>query len=217
MSTKNEILFHNATFVTKKQHLPRFTLDILQSIVKKVKDVYDGHMQFGMENTENHVFVEIRYDIGYPGSFRDPKPATVRIFGDDGNLIEELNLMKTPSGFVDYVNKFWTTKKWLCAIKFEYNNATARNKNKLYENIIVIYRNTKSDAVSRPTYTDNKYAVKYAITKVKPSIRTSRKPVATKSITVDSLNGRKTVPAKNTVSKLVGVRPTKKCNFKKFI
>lgn len=33
----------------------------------------------------------------------------------------------------------------------------------------------------------------------------------------DHLNGRKTSSPKNTVSKMVGVRPTKKCNFKKLI
>ena len=175
-------------------------------------------MQFEMKNVENRVFVEIRYDIGYPGRFSDPKPTNILIFSD-GNVTEEQNLMKTPSGFVEYINKFWTTKKWLCTIKFEYNNEAVNTKKRSmpYENIKVIYRNTKSDAISKPNYTDNKYGVKYAITKVKPSIRTSRKAVTTKKTTVDSLNGRKTSSPKNTVSKMVGIRPTKKCNFKKLI
>ena len=215
MSTKKETLLHDVVFTTKNQYLPRITLTILEAIAKKFKDEYGGYMEFEMENLENFTTVKIRYDIGYPGRFNDPKPTNIRIFPYGDRLSEELNLMKTPSEFVDYINKFWATKKWLCVIKYE--TAITRNTKKISETMKVIYRNTKSDAVLRPTYTDNKYAVKYAITKVKPSIRTSRKPVATKSITVDSLNGRKTVPAKNTVSKLVGVRPTKKCNFKKLI
>lgn len=215
MSTKKETLLHDVVFTTKHQYLPRITLTILEAIAKKFKDEYGGYMEFEMENLENFTTVKIRYDIGHPDRNRYPKRTNIRIFPHGDRLSEELNLMKTPSGFVDYINKFWATKKWLCVIKYE--TPITRNTKKISETMKVIYRNTKSDVVSRPTYTDNKYAVKYAITKVKPSIRTSRKPVATKSITVDSLNGRKTVPAKNTVSKLVGVRPTKKCNFKKLI
>ena len=215
MSTKKETLLHDVVFTTKHQYLPRITLSVLEAIAKKFKDEYGGYMEFEMENLENFTTVKIRYDIGYPGRFNDPKPTNIRIFPHGDRLSEELNFMKTPSGIVDYINKFWATKKWLCVIKYE--TAITRNTKKISETMKVIYRNTKSDVVSRPTYTDNKYAVKYAITKVKPSIRTSRKPVATKSITVDSLNGRKTVPAKSPFSKMVGVRPTKKCNFKKLI
>ena len=95
----------------KHQYLPRITLSVLEAIAKKFKDEYGGYMEFEMENLENFTTVKIRYDIGYPGRFNDPKPTNIRIFPHGDRLSEELNLMKTPSGIVDYINKFWATKK----------------------------------------------------------------------------------------------------------
>lgn len=215
MSIKKETLLHNVVFTTKNQYLPRITLTILESIAKKFKDEHGGYMEFEMENLETFTTVKIRYDIGYPGRFNDPKPTNIRIFPHGDSLSEELTLMKTPSGFVDYINKFWTTKNWLCVIKYE--TAITRNTKKISEKMKVVYRNTKSNVVLKPGYIDNKTTAQYVLTKVKPSIRTSRKAVATKKTTVESLKGRKTSSPKNTVSKLVGIRPTKKCNFKKLI
>ena len=215
MSTKKETLLHNVVFTTKHQYLPRITLSILETIDKKCRDGYDGYMEFEMENLENFTTVKIRYNIGHPGLFNDPKPTNIRIFPYVDTMSEDLDLMKTPSGFVDYINKFWTSKKWLCVIKYE--TPITRNAKKISEKMKVVYRNTKSNVVSKPVYIDNKTTAQYVLTKVKPSIRTSRKAVTTKKTTVDSLNGRKTSSPKNTVSKMVGVRPTKKCNFKKLI
>ena len=215
MSIKKETLLHNVVFTTKHQYLPRITLSILETIDKKCRDGYDGYMEFEMENLENFTTVKIRYNIGHPGLFNDPKPTNIRIFPYVDTMSEDLDLMKTPSGFVDYINKFWTSKKWLCVIKYE--TPITRNAKKISEKMKVVYRNTKSNVVSKPVYIDNKTTAQYVLTKVKPSIRTSRKAVTTKKTTVDSLNGRKTSSPKNTVSKMVGVRPTKKCNFKKLI
>ena len=215
MSIKKETLLHNVVFTTKHQYLPRITLSILETIDKKCRDGYDGYMEFEMENLENFTTVKIRYNIGHPGLFNDPKPTNIRIFPYVDTMSEDLDLMKTPSGFVDYINKFWTSKKWLCVIKYE--TSITRNAKKISEKMKVVYRNTKSNVVSKPVYIDNKTTAQYVLTKVKPSIRTSRKAVTTKKTTVDSLNGRKTSSPKNTVSKMVGVRPTKKCNFKKLI
>ena len=215
MSTKKETLLHNVVFTTKHQYLPRITLTILEGIAKKFKDEYGGYMEFEMENLENFLTIKIRYDIGQPGRFNDPKPLNIRIIPYGDTMSEDLDFMKTPSGFVDYINKFWANKKWLCVIKYE--TPITRNTKNIGETTKVVYRNTKSNVVSKPVYIDNKTTAKYVLTKVKPSIRTSRKAGATKKTTVDSLNGRKTSSPKSPFSKMVGVRPTKKCNFKKLI
>ena len=197
------------------KYVGKITAEMLYSIANKSEPLHK--IKFIMGNVKNGNELHINYDPSFGLSmgrtWEDPKPLIITMYYPDGNSVKEERQM-SHSDCAIFINRLWTNKDWQCKLQFTYyERPSEMSKNNIV--IDVEYRNTKY-SIGGPL---NK---KLGVRKVKPSIRTSRMPLnTTKTITktkdINSLNGRKTSSPKSPFSKMVGVRPTKKCNFKKLI
>lgn len=199
------------------KYIGKITAMMLKSIAKKIGPVDKIRFSMGNIKNSNQMYIDYypRHGLNQGHTWEDTKPLIITMYYPDGNSAKEERKMSY-SDCAIFINKLWTDKAWQCKLQFTYyERPSEMSKHDVV--IDVEYRNTKY-SIAGPLNLSKKIGV----IKVKPTIRTSRMPLSTtKSITktkdINSLNGRKTAPSKNTVSKLVGVRPTKKCNFKKLI
>lgn len=180
---------------TKKQYtgkiIPSMLLPMEILFGRKVYVVFNAISTF---DTRNHVFL-------YYASKYNKKTSSIDFHSERNSN----DVIFSITGFIEYINKFWTDKDYACTLRVSYKPESPKPTINITE-----YRNTKVEVITAHLKNDQ-----VEVKKINPRVRTTNRQIkdiskykhAYKTVEIDreSLHGKKT----STPSK-VGIRPTRK-------